>query len=152
MMKPSDFEIRRFKIDNGHIDCWFNISGETADELTKLHMEQSMVCVSGCFYSTDEDILGIEKVFPWNTNVEIVDNEEMKNIIKTIISNTDLQKWKRFLYENNITFRETVCEMTSTVELSIDEKYMDKDIYSPSVDLHFDCNTEKFKCFVPYGE
>ena len=60
-MKPSDFEIRKAKIEDGHIDYWFNIGGETADELAKAHMEQSMICVSGCVYSVDEDVLGIDR-------------------------------------------------------------------------------------------
>lgn len=115
-MKPSDFEIRKAKIEDGHIDYWFNIGGETADELAKAHMEQSMICVSGCVYSVDEDVLGIEKVFRWNKNIEIIDNDEMKNIIKTIISNTDLQKWKRFFYENNIMFEETKRDTTAIMD------------------------------------
>lgn len=151
-MKPSDFEIRKAKIENGHIDYWFNISGETADELAKTHMEQSMICVSGCVYSVDEDVLGIEKVFRWNKNIEIIDNDEMKNIIKTIISNTDLQKWKRFFYENNIKFEETKCDTTDITKLTIDEKLMDFNVSFPSLSIHFNSNTEKFKCFVPYGE
>ena len=151
-MKPSDFEIRKAKIEGGHIDYWFNIGGETADELAKEHMEQSMICVSGCVYSVDEDVLGIEKVFRWNKNVEVIDNDEMKNIIKTIISNTDLQKWKRFFYENNIKFEETKCETTAITELTIDKKHMDYNVSFPSLFIHFNSDTEKFKCFVPYGE
>lgn len=151
-MKPSDFEIRKAKIEDGHIDYWFNIGGETADELAKTHMEQSMICVSGCVYSVDEDVLGIEKVFHWNKNVEIIDNDEMKNIIKTIISNTDLQKWKRFFYENNIKFEETKHDTTAITELAIDKKHMDYNGSFPSLYIRFNSNTEKFKCFVPYGE
>ena len=151
-MKPSDFEIRKAKIEDGHIDYWFNIGGETAEELAKEHMEQSMICVSGCVYSVDEDVLGIEKVFRWNKYVEIIDNDEMKNIIKTIISNTDLQKWKRFFYENNIKFEETKRDTTAVTELAIDKKHMDYNGSFPSLSIHFNSNTEKFKCFVPYGE
>ena len=135
-MKPSDFEIRKAKIEDGHIDYWFNIGGETADELAKEHMEQSMICVSGCVYSVDEDVLGIEKVFRWNKNVEIIDNDEMKNIIKTIISNTDLQKWKRFFYENNIKFEETKRDTTAVTELAIDKKHMDYNGSFPSLSIH----------------
>lgn len=84
-MKAGDFTLDRVDGEHGHEDYWFKVSGDTERELTEEYMEQSMVSVTECVYSKDEDIVGVKRLFPFNFNVVISDNEELKQILKRLV-------------------------------------------------------------------
>lgn len=84
-MKKEDFKFKEINGDNGHIDYWFSVEGETAKELTDKYMEQGMIGVTEVVYSKDEDIVGVKRQFHWNFDV-IVDNDSLlKELLKSII-------------------------------------------------------------------
>lgn len=84
-MKKEDFKFKEVNGDNGHIDYWFSVEGETAKELTDKYMEQGMVGVTEVVYSKDEDIVGVKRQFYWNFDI-IVDNDSLlKELLKSII-------------------------------------------------------------------
>lgn len=62
---------------------------------------------------------------------------------------TDIQKFILFLEEMNIKFE--MINKSNYFRLCIDEKHLDQNQYSPSLDIVFDKNG-KFSYFETYGE
>ena len=92
-MRKEDFKLRGTECKNGHIDCWFNVSGETEKELTDKYREMCMVGVTEVVYSKDEDIVGIKRLFPFNYDVVISDDESLKELLKSIIYETENKEY-----------------------------------------------------------
>lgn len=83
-MKKEDFKFDRKECETGHEDYWFKVSGETKKELTEKYMEQSMVSITDCVYSKDEDVVGLKRLFPFNYDVVLCDNNELKQTLKEL--------------------------------------------------------------------
>ena len=86
-MNKEDFVFN--KLDEEFKDYWFNVHGESQIYLTDKYMEQSMVAITEIVYSKAEDALGIKKLFPFNAHVDLIKDEELKNIIKELIEDED---------------------------------------------------------------
>ena len=84
-MRKEDFKLKEVDRSNGHIDYWFDVSGETADELTFTNREQCMVGVTSVVYSEDEDIVGVRRQFHWNYDVVISNDNFLKEMLKSIV-------------------------------------------------------------------
>lgn len=84
MIQASDFNFLRIDKSNGHEDYWFSVSGDTAKELTTKYMEQSMITVTDCVYSSDEDIIGVQRLFPFNKDVIIPNDDDLKNVLREL--------------------------------------------------------------------
>ena len=82
-MNKDDFIFN--KLDDKFQDYWFNVHGDSQTYLTDKYMEQSMVAVTEVVYSKIEDMVGIKRLFPFNKYVEVVEDEELKDIIKELI-------------------------------------------------------------------
>lgn len=83
-MRKEDFELERKDTETGHEDYWFKVSGKTEKELTEKYMEQCMVSVTGCVYSKDEDVVGIKRLFPFNYDVILCNDDQLKQILKEL--------------------------------------------------------------------
>lgn len=81
-MRKEDF-IFDYK-DDEYEDYWFDVVGETKKELTNKYMEMCMVSVSKVVYSNRQKTIGIIRVFPFNYDVIISDDAELKNILKSL--------------------------------------------------------------------
>lgn len=86
-MKKSDF--RFHKKDKEYEDYWFYIDGETRDELTDRHMEQSMVSVTEVVYSKADDIVAVRQLFPFNTMVIYDKDPELREILLELVQVVD---------------------------------------------------------------
>lgn len=87
-MKREDFKFDRKETPDGHEDYWFKVLGDSQKELTDTYMEQSMVAVTECVYSKDEDIVAVKKLFPFNEYCSLVDSNSdsgLKDILKSIV-------------------------------------------------------------------
>ena len=84
MIRASDFNFLGIDKSNGHEDYWFSVSGDTAKELTAKYMEQSMIEVTNCVYSSDEDIIGVQRQFPFNKDVIIPNDDDLKNVLREL--------------------------------------------------------------------
>lgn len=87
-MKRGDFKFDRKETPDNHEDYWFKVLGDSQKELTNKYMEQSMVSVTECVYSKDEDIVAVKKLFPFNEYCSLVDSNNddgLKDILKSII-------------------------------------------------------------------
>ena len=84
-MRKEDFKFKEVDRNSGHIDYWFYVNGEAEKELTNKYMEMCMVRVIEVVYSKDEDIVGIKRLFPFNYDVVLSDDESLKELLKSII-------------------------------------------------------------------
>lgn len=86
-MKITDFKFH--KKDMEYEDYWFYVDGETKSELTDRHMEQSMVSVTEVVYSKIDDIVGVRKLFPFNTMVVYDKDPELRKILLELVQVVD---------------------------------------------------------------
>lgn len=84
-MNPNDFVFNNY--DSEHKDYWFDVKSGSESEkyLTKKYMEQCMVCISKVVYSKSDGVLGVEKFFPFNRYVSLVEDEELRGILTSLI-------------------------------------------------------------------
>ncbi len=85
-MNPNDFVFNNY--DSEHKDYWFDVKSGSESEkyLTKKYMEQCMVCISKVVYSKGDGALGVEKFFPFNRYVSLVEDEELRGILTSLIN------------------------------------------------------------------
>lgn len=82
-MKKADFKL--YNKDIEYEDYWFRISGESKDELTQLHMEQSLIEANEVVYSKADNLVGVRLIFPFNTTVELDYNQQLRDILLELI-------------------------------------------------------------------
>lgn len=84
-MKREDFIFDH--MDDEYEDYWFKVVGDTKDELTKKYMEMCMVSVTEVVYSNKEQALGVKRLFPFNYDVIMPDDTELKDkYIETLVA------------------------------------------------------------------
>lgn len=87
MLDPKDFtwnETRQCVLEDESevMDYFYDVAGDSAKELTKRYMEQSMVSVIGVVYSTESGgIVGVKRLFPFNVSTDIVEDDELLSIL-----------------------------------------------------------------------
>lgn len=94
-MKSEDFVFDRmftyYTNEGVYEEFWFEVKGETQDELTYKYMERGMITVSHIVYARNEDcarnedIVGIYKRFLFGAHVVYVNWDELKNMVKSIV-------------------------------------------------------------------
>ena len=77
-MKREDFVFDH--MDDEYEDYWFKVVGDTKDELIKKYMEMCMVSVTEVVYSNKEQVLGVKRLFPFNYDVIMPDDTELKDM------------------------------------------------------------------------
>ncbi len=84
-MNPNDFVFNNY--DSEHKDYWFDVKSGSESEkyLTKKYMEQCMVCISKVVCSKGDGALGVEKCLPFNRYVSLVEDEELRGILTSLI-------------------------------------------------------------------
>lgn len=84
-MRVEDFVFDKREHNERYDDYWFDVVGASAKELTDEYMEQSMVGVTSVVYSAIDGVLGVRRQFPFNYDVIIPSNPELKDIVKSIV-------------------------------------------------------------------
>ena len=84
MLKKENFKLCKKEIDKGHEHYWYETDKEANEYLTNKYMEQGMKAVFRVVYSKDEDVVGVERTFLFNSDVIIVDDDELKNILREL--------------------------------------------------------------------
>lgn len=84
-MNPNDFVFDKYEAE--HKDYWFDVKSGSESEkyLTKKYMEQCMVCILKVVYSKGDGALGVEKFFPFNRYVSLVEDEELRGTLASLI-------------------------------------------------------------------
>jgi hypothetical protein len=84
-LNKEDFILVRHEALDGHDDYWFNVIGdESRKELEDNYWEMCMVGITEVVYSKDEDMVGIKQLFPFNFNVVMSDDTDLKTILKEL--------------------------------------------------------------------
>ena len=94
-MKPEDFVFDH--IEEEYEDYWFEVRGETQDELTHKYMKMCMIAVTHVVYSCKENIVGIKQLFPFNSCVAISDWDELNDMVKSIVQEMKGDSISKFL-------------------------------------------------------
>ena len=83
-MKKENFKLDRIERKDGHEDYWFETDSISDKELSEKYMEMCMVGVAEVVYSRDKDIVGIKRLFPFNYDVIISDDDDLKKMLKEL--------------------------------------------------------------------
>ena len=83
-MQKENFKLWKTETDKGHEDYWYKTDKEANEYLTNKYMEQGMKAVFRVVYSKDEDVVGVERTFLFNSDVIIVDDDELKSILREL--------------------------------------------------------------------
>ena len=81
MISKNNFKLNHVDKQNGHEDYWFTTDKTSDEYLTNKYMEMCMVGVTEVVYSKDEDLVGVKRQFPFNYDVILSDDKELKNIL-----------------------------------------------------------------------
>ena len=84
MLKKENFRLCKKETDKVNEDYWYETDKEANEYLTNKYMEQGMKAVFRVVYSKDEDVVGVERTFLFNSDVIIVDDDELKNILREL--------------------------------------------------------------------
>lgn len=84
MLKEQDFTF--IKMEEPYKDYWFAVDGDSKKELTSKYTEMCMVEVPEVVYSLSESIVGIKRLFPFNYDVVISEDNELKTILSAAVS------------------------------------------------------------------
>jgi len=91
-MNKENFTLDRVDRKDEHEDYWFKTDKISDKELSDKYMEMCMIGVTGVVYSKDEDIVGIKRQFPFNYDVVLSDDEDLKRMLNARIDEENRQK------------------------------------------------------------
>ena len=83
-MDKTNFKFERLDNTDGHEDYWFKTDSISDKELSERYMEQGLVGVTDVVYSKDDNMIGIKRVFPFNFDVIVPEDLELKEILKEL--------------------------------------------------------------------
>ena len=84
-MDKTNFIFTRLVSPNKFKDYWFETDKISNEELSKKYMEQSMIGITEVVYCKYNGIMGVKRVFPFNFDVVVVDDPELRNILEELI-------------------------------------------------------------------
>lgn len=91
-MNKENFTLDRVDRKDEHEDYWFKTDKISDKELSDKYMEMCMIGVTEVVYSKDEDIVGIKRQFPFNYDVVLSDDEDLKRMLNARIDEENRQK------------------------------------------------------------
>lgn len=83
-MNRKDFLFEKLDTSDGHRDYWFKVTGTSRDVLERDLAETGFRAVFRYVYSQDEDLVGVERVFVFNRDVILYEDNELKEILKSL--------------------------------------------------------------------
>lgn len=84
-MDKTNFKFIRLNSPNKFKDYRFKTDKISDKELSQKYMEQGMVGVAGVIYCKDSGEIGIQRIFPFNFDVVVVNNPELRSILEELI-------------------------------------------------------------------
>lgn len=64
---------------------WFETDKISNEELSKKYMTQSMIGITEVAYCKYNGIMGVKRIFPFNFDVVVVDDPELRSILEELI-------------------------------------------------------------------
>ena len=84
-MNKTNFKFIRLDSPDKFKDYWFKTDKISDKELSKKYMEQNMIGITEVVYCKDNGIMGIKRVFPFNFDVVVVNDPELRSILEKLI-------------------------------------------------------------------
>ena len=83
-LNKSDFVLSKHDTPDGHNDYWYKVSGDSRKELEDNYWEMCMVGIVEVVYSKDEDAVGVKQVYPFNFNVVMSSDDDLKTLLREL--------------------------------------------------------------------
>lgn len=84
-MDKTNFKFIRLDSPDKFKDYWFKTDKISDKELSKKYMEQNMIGITEVVYCKYNGIMGIKRVFPFNFDVVVVNDPELRSILEELI-------------------------------------------------------------------
>lgn len=84
-MDKTNFKFIRLDSPDKFKDYWFKTDKVSDKELSQKYMEQSMVRITEVVYCKDNGEIGIKRIFPFNFDVVVVNDPELRSILEELI-------------------------------------------------------------------
>lgn len=84
-MDKTNFKFIRLDSPDKFKDYWFKTDKISDKELSQKYMEQSMIGITEVVYCKDNETMGIKRVFPFNFDVVVVNDPELRSILEELI-------------------------------------------------------------------
>lgn len=84
-MDKTNFKFIRIDSPDKFKDYWFETDKISNEELSKKYMMQSMIGITEVVYCKSNGVIGIKRVFPFNFDVIIVHDPELRGILEELI-------------------------------------------------------------------
>lgn len=84
-MDKTNFKFIRLDSPDNFKDYWFKTDKVSDKELSQKYMEQSMVGVTEVVYCKYNGEIGIKRIFPFNFDVIVVNDPELRSILEELI-------------------------------------------------------------------
>lgn len=84
-MDKTNFKFIRLDSPDKFNDYWFKTDKISDKELSKKYMEQNMIGITKVVYCKYNGEIGIKKIFPFNFDVVVVNDPELRSILEELI-------------------------------------------------------------------
>lgn len=84
-MDKTNFKFIRLNSPNKFKDYWFKTDKISDKELSQKYMEQSMIGITEVVYCKDNGKMGIKRVFPFNFDMVVVNDPELRSILEKLV-------------------------------------------------------------------
>lgn len=84
-MDKTNFKFIRLDSPDKFKDYWFKTDKISDKELSKKYMGQNMIGITEVVYCKDNGTMGIKRVFPFNFDVVVVNDPELRSILEELI-------------------------------------------------------------------
>lgn len=84
-MDKTNFKFIRLDSPDKFNDYWFKTDKISDKELSKKYMEQNMIGITKVVYCKYNGEIGIKRIFPFNFNVVVVNDPELRSILEELI-------------------------------------------------------------------
>lgn len=84
-MDKTNFKFIRLDSPDKFNDYWFKTDKISDKELSKKYMEQNMIGITKVVYCKYNGEIGIKRIFPFNFDVVVVNDPELRSILEELI-------------------------------------------------------------------
>lgn len=84
-MDKTNFKFIRLDSPDKFKNYWFKTDKISDKELSKKYMEQNMIGITEVVYCKDNGTMGIKRVFPFNFDVVVVNDPELRSILEKLV-------------------------------------------------------------------
>ncbi len=84
-MDKINFKFIRLDSPDKFNDYWFKTDKISDKELSKKYMEQNMIGITKVVYCKYNGEIGIKRIFPFNFDVVVVNDPELRSILEELI-------------------------------------------------------------------